>query len=192
MTMGILWTGMVAAALVCGAVNGRLTAVTAAALEGAGAAVELTLAMAGALCLWSGVLEVMARSGMADGLSRLLRPVLRRLLPRAGDDSETLAALSANVSANLLGLGNAATPAGIRAAQRMAQGCGGVASDELCRLVVLNTASIQLLPSTVAAIRAGLGCAAPLDILPAVWLSSAVSVTAGLLCAGILRRLGRA
>ncbi|HCL21503.1 MAG TPA: spore maturation protein A, partial [Oscillibacter sp.] len=72
--MGILWTGMVAAALVCGAVNGRLTAVTAAALEGAGAAVELTLAMAGALCLWSGVLEVMARSGMADGLSRLLRP----------------------------------------------------------------------------------------------------------------------
>ena len=83
MTMGILWTGMVAAALVCGAVNGRLTAVTAAALEGAGAAVELTLAMAGALCLWSGVLEVMARSGMADGLSRLLRPVLRRLLPRA-------------------------------------------------------------------------------------------------------------
>ena len=122
MTMGILWTGMVAAALVCGAVNGRLTAVTAAALEGAGAAVELTLAMAGALCLWSGVLEVMARSGMADGLSRLLRPVLRRLLPRAGDDSETLAALSANVSANLLGLGNAATPAGIRAAQRMAQG----------------------------------------------------------------------
>ena len=127
MTMGILWTGMVAAALVCGAVNGRLTAVTAAALEGAGAAVELTLAMAGALCLWSGVLEVMARSGMADGLSRLLRPVLRRLLPRAGDDSETLAALSANVSANLLGLGNAATPAGIRAAQRLAQGCGGVA-----------------------------------------------------------------
>ena len=127
MTMGILWTGMVAAALVCGAVNGRLTAVTAAALEGAGAAVELTLAMAGALCLWSGVLEVMERSGMADGLSRLLRPVLRRLLPRAGDDSETLAALSANVSANLLGLGNAATPAGIRAAQRMAQGCGGVA-----------------------------------------------------------------
>ena len=163
MTMGILWTGMVAAALVCGAVNGRLTAVTAAALEGAGAAVEVTLAMAGALCLWSGVLEVMARSGMADGLSRLLRPVLRRLLPRAGDDSETLAALSANVSANLLGLGN-----------------------------VLNTASIQLLPSTVAAIRAGLGCAAPLDILPAVWLSSAVSATAGLLCAGLLRRLGRA
>lgn len=192
MAMGILWTVMAAAALVFGAVGGRLSAVTAAALEGAGAAVELTLTMAGALCLWSGVMELMKRSGMADGLSRLLRPVLQRLLPRAGQDAETLAAVSANVSANLLGLGNAATPAGIRAAQRMAKGCGGVASDELCRLVVLNTASIQLLPSTVAAVRAGLGCTAPLDILPAVWLSSALSVTAGLAAAGLLRRIWRA
>lgn len=192
MAMGILWTVMAAAALVFGAVGGRLSAVTAAALEGAGAAVELTLTMAGALCLWSGVMELMKRSGMADGLSRLLRPVLQRLLPRAGRDAETLAAVSANVSANLLGLGNAATPAGIRAAQRMAKGCGGVASDELCRLVVLNTASIQLLPSTVAAVRAGLGCTAPLDILPAVWLSSALSVTAGLAAAGLLRRIWRA
>lgn len=192
MAMGILWTVMAAAALVFGAVGGRLSAVTAAALEGAGAAVELTLTMAGALCLWSGVMDLMKRSGMADGLSRLLRPVLQRLLPRAGQDAETLAAVSANVSANLLGLGNAATPAGIRAAQRMAKGCGGVASDELCRLVVLNTASIQLLPSTVAAVRAGLGCTAPLDILPAVWLSSALSVTAGLAAAGLLRRIWRA
>ena len=179
--MGVVWTVMVTSALLWGGATGRLTAVTAAALEGAGAAVELTLSMAGALCLWSGVLELMERSGMAAGLSRLLRPVLRRLLPKAGADGETLDALSANVSANLLGLGNAATPAG----------CRGTASDELCRLVVLNTASIQLLPSTVAAIRGGLGCAAPLDILPAVWLSSAVSVAAGLTAAGLLRRLWR-
>lgn len=149
--MGIFWTLMVTVSLVYGAVSGRLSAVTAAALEGAAAAVELVLVMAGALCLWSGVLELMRRSGMAAGLSRLLRPVLRRLLPQAGRDEETLAALSANVSANLLGLGNAATPAGIQAAKRMAVGCGGTASDELCRLVVLNTASVQLLPSTVAA-----------------------------------------
>lgn len=74
--------------------------------------------------------------------------------------------MSANVSANLLGLGNAATPLGIQAARRMAAGCGGVASDELCRLVVLNTASIQLLPTTVAGVRAALGSASPFDILP--------------------------
>ena len=197
MVMGIFWTLMVTVSLVYGAVSGRLSAVTAAALEGAAAAVELVLVMAGALCLWSGVLELMRRSGMAAGLSRLLRPVLRRLLPQAGRDEETLDALSANVSANLLGLGNAATPmgirpAGIQAARRMAVGCSGTASDELCRLVVLNTASVQLLPSTVAALRGGLGSAAPLDILPAVWLSSALSVTAGLACARVLSRVWRA
>lgn len=191
MVMGIFWTLMVTVSLVYGAVSGRLSAVTAAALEGAAAAVELVLVMAGALCLWSGVLELMRRSGMAAGLSRLLRPVLRRLLPQAGRDDETLDALSANVSANLLGLGNAATPLGIRAATRMAQGCGGVASDELCRLVVLNTASIQLLPTTVAAVRSAHGCAAPLDILPSVWLSSLLSVTAGLLAARGLQALWR-
>ena len=183
--IGIFWTLMVTVSLVYGAVSGRLSAV------GAAAAVELVLVMAGALCLWSGVLELMRRSGMAAGLSRLLRPVLRRLLPQAGRDEETLAALSANVSANLLGLGNAATPAGIQAARRMAVGCSGTASDELCRLVVLNTASVQLLPSTVAALRGGLGSAAPLDILPAVWLSSALSVTAGLACARVLGRVWR-
>lgn len=188
--MGIFWTLMVTVSLVYGAVSGRLSAVTAAALEGAAAAVELVLVMAGALCLWSGVLELMRRSGMAAGLSRLLRPVLRRLLPQAGRDEETLAALSANVSANLLGLGNAATPAGIRAAQGIAArtGCGH-ASDELCMLVVLNTASIQLLPATVASVRAACGAAAPFDIVPAVWISSAVSVAAGLLTAAALKRL---
>ena len=90
-------------------------------------------------------------------------------MPQASRDSETLAAVSANLSANFLGLGNAATPLGIQAARRMARGCGGIASDELCLLVVLNTASIQLLPTTVASVRAAAGCETPFDILPAVW-----------------------
>ena len=132
MAMGLVWTLMVTAALVCGAVQGMLPAVTAAAMKGASAAVELTLSMAGALCLWSGVMTVMERGGLTRGLARLFRPLLRRILPRASRDADTLAAVSANVSANLLGLGNAATPLGIRAAQRMATGCGGTASDELC------------------------------------------------------------
>ena len=188
MTMAIVWTLFVTASLVCGAVYGTLGDVTAAAMEGASAAVELTLSMAGALCLWSGVMTVLERGGLTEGLARLFRPLLRRVLPRASRDPDTLAAVSANVSANLLGLGNAATPLGIRAAQRMAVGCGGTASDELCRLVVLNTASIQLLPTTVASVRAVCGSAAPFDILPAVWVSSLASVTVGLLTARLLSR----
>ena len=191
MAMPYFLTGLFFLSLLFGCATGQLSAVSAAALTGAQSAVELCLSMAGAICLWSGVMALMDRCGLSEKLAALLRPLLRRILPNASRDRETLAALSANVSANLLGLGNAATPLGIRAATRMAQGCGGVASDELCRLVVLNTASIQLLPTTVAAVRSAHGCAAPFDILPAVWLSSVLSVSAGLLAARVLQAIWR-
>lgn len=186
MAMTWVWSGMVIFSLVFALFTGNLDAVSAAALEGAGSAVRLGISMAGVLCLWSGVMEVMNACGLSAGLARAFRPLLRRLLPNASRDGETLAAVSANVSANLLGLGNAATPLGIRAARRMARGCGGTASDELCTLVVLNTASIQLIPATVGSLRAAMGSAAPFDILPAVWLSSVLSVTAGLAAARLL------
>lgn len=191
MAMPYFLTGLFSLSLLFGCATGQLSAVSAAALTGAQSAVELCLSMAGAICLWSGVMTLMDRCGLSEKLAALLRPLLRRILPNASRDSETLAALSANVSANLLGLGNAATPLGIRAATRMAQGCNGVASDELCRLVVLNTASIQLLPTTVAAVRSAHGCAVPFDILPAVWLSSVLSVSVGLLAARGLQAVWR-
>lgn len=186
-----LWSGMVVLSVIFGLATGQLDAVSEAALSGASSAVELSLTMAGVLCLWSGVMEIMNVCGISDCLAMLFRPLLRRLLPQASRDSETLAAVSANVSANLLGLGNAATPLGIQAARRMAKGCDGVASDELCLLVVLNTASIQLLPATIASVRAAAGCETPFDILPAVWMSSALSVAAGLAAARLFSALGR-
>ncbi len=191
MAMAWVWTGMVVLSVVYGLVNGTIGAVGNAAMEGAAAAVELCVSMAGVMCLWSGVMSIMKASGLTEGLSRLFRPILGRLLPNACKDPDTLAALSGNVSCNLLGLGNAATPLGIQAAQRMARNCGGLASDELCMLVVLNTASIQLLPTTVAGVRSALGAANPFDILPAVWLASILSVAAGLTAARLLSRLWR-
>ena len=191
MAMAWVWTGMVALSVVYGLLNDTIGAVGSAAMEGAAAAVELCLNMAGIMCLWSGVMSIMKACGLMDGLSRLFRPILSRLLPRACRDPETLAAPSGNVSANLLGLGNAATPLGIRAAQRMAAGTNGRASDELCTLVVLNTASIQLLPTTVAGVRAALGSGSAFDILPAVWLASLLSVAAGLTAAKIFSKLWR-
>ncbi len=189
--MAWVWTGMVLLSLIFGIATGNLDEVANAALEGAGSAVELSISMAGILCLWSGVMEIMKACGLSAGLARAFRPILRRLLPEASRDEETLAAVSANVSANLLGLGNAATPLGIRAARRMARSCDGVASNELCLLVVLNTASIQLLPTTIASLRAAAGSQTPFDILPAVWLSSAMSVAAGLAAAWLLSRRKR-
>lgn len=191
MAMTWLWTGMVAASLLFGAATGNLGALGGAALDGARSAVELCVTMAGVMCLWTGVMEVMGQSGLSALLARGFRPLLRRLMPDAARDSETLAAISANLSANMLGLGNAATPLGIRAARLMARG-GGTASDDLCLFVVLNTASIQLFPATVAGVRAALGADAPFDILPAVWLASGVAVVAGAAMARLLARVWRA
>ncbi len=191
MAMAWVWTGMVVLSVAYGMLNGTIGAVGNAAMEGAAAAVQLCLNMAGVMCLWSGVMSIMKACGLMDGLSRLFRPLLGRLLPRACKDPETLAALSGNVSANLLGLGNAATPLGIQAVRRMAVGSGGRATDEMCLLVVMNTASIQLLPTTVAGVRAALGSRSAFDILPAVWLASALSVTAGVIAAKVFSRFWR-
>ena len=191
MAMAVIWTGMVGVSILCGLVTGRGEAVAAAALEGAGAGVELCLSMAGALCLWMGVMEVMQRAGLAEKLARLLHPVLRRLFPDFARDRGTMDTIAANVSANLLGLGNAATPLGLEAARRMSRRTPGVAGDSLCMLVVCNTASIQLIPTTVAAVRMAAGCQTPFDILPAVWVTSALSVLTGIGAAKLLARLWR-
>ena len=188
MAMSVIWTGMVVLAVGYGLLAGNGAAVAAAAVEGAAAAVELCLTMAGIMCLWMGVMEVMKRSGLAEKLSRLLRPLLGRLYPNFKHDRETMDAISANVSANLLGLGNAATPLGLEASRLMAERTPGVASDGLCMLVVCNTASIQLIPTTVAALRQAAGCATPFDILPAVWLASGVSVVVGVVAAKLFAR----
>ena len=188
--LGIMLTALYLLSLLYGGATGRAGAVGAAAMEGAQAAVEFSLRMAGGICLWSGVLELLERCGAAAGLAAWLRPLLRRLFPRSAEKEELLAALTENLSANLLGLGNAATPAGIRAARGMAA-LGESSRDELCLLVVLNTASLQLLPAGVATLRASLGASAPFDLLPAVWLSSACSVCCGLGAAALLKRLWR-
>ena len=191
MTMTVIWTGMMVLSILCGLATGRGPAVASAAVEGASAAVQLALSIAGMLCLWTGVMEVMRRSGLADGLSRLLAPVLRRLFPQAARDRDTMDSISANVSANLLGLGSAATPLGLEAARRLARRSPGTASNDLCMLVVCNTASIQLIPTTVAAVRLSAGCQTPFDILPAVWLTSAVALCVGVLAAKFMSRMGR-
>lgn len=191
MTMTVIWTGMVVVSILCGLLTGQGAAVAAAAVEGASAAIELSLSIAGMMCLWTGIMEVMRQSGLAEKLSRLLRPILGRLYPQVAEDHEIMDSISANVSANLLGLGNAATPLGLEAARGMARKSPGIASDSLCMLVVCNTASLQLIPTTVASVRVSAGCATPFDILPAVWLASAVSITAGVLTCKLLCHVWR-
>ena len=187
--MGIVWTCMLILSLFSAILQNKTGILTTACLAGARSAVELCLSLAGALCLWSGLSKLMERAGLTEKLGRLLRPIFRKLFPQSAKDPLTMGYLTSNVSANLLGLGNAATPMGIAAVKRMQQLSGRTeANDEMCRLIIMNTASIQLLPTTVASIRASCGAAAPFDILPSVWLTSLCSLTIGLLAAKLLRR----
>lgn len=193
MLLSYVWIIMVILSIFCSILTGRTAQTGSAALIGAQNGVTLALSLCGSLCLWSGFAKLTEKSGLARRFSALLRPLLSRLFPEASRAPSALQDLCGNLTANFLGLGNAATPMGISAVRRMHALSGKPdASDEMCRLIVLNTASIQLIPSTVGAVRASLGSARPFDILPAVWLTSACSVTAGLLAARLFSRRWRA
>ena len=192
MVMSKIWSGILCVSLAAALLLNRGQQLASAVPEGAEAGIQLAIAMAGSLCLWSGVGKLMETAGFTQALSRLLGPLLRKLFPGTRKDAALAQDLSANISANFLGLGNAATPMGISAARRMkCPDHPDLATDELCRLIVLNTASIQLIPANVAAIRASLGCASPFDILPAVWVSSLASAGLGLSMTWLLGRIWR-
>lgn len=191
MVMSWVWAVLVGTSVVCAAIGGRAAALSAAVMQGAQAGVTLAISIAGSLCLWAGIGRAMEKLGLTAVLARLLRPAMNRLFPSTREDAALSGALSTNICANFLGLGNAATPPGIEAARRLAARSPGRASDELCRLIVLNTASIQLIPANVAAVRSSLGCGSPFDILPAVWITSLCSAGLGLAAAWALGRLCR-
>lgn len=192
MLMSYIWTGLVAISLLAALWTGQGGALASAVAQGAREGITLVISLAGSICLWTGAGRLMEHAGVTGLLARMLRPVLGRLFPSSRTDRHLAGSLSANVCANLLGLGNAATPMGIQAAQRLAlQSKNGVATDELCRLIVLNTASIQLIPANVAAVRTALGCVSPFDILPAVWITSVCSAGLGVTAAWLLGRCWR-
>lgn len=182
MVMSWVYALLLGISLICALITGKSAVLSAAALEGAAEGIRLSLRLAGPLCLWSGVSCLMEACGLLHGLARLFMPVLGRLFPSCKTDDALSGALSGNFSANLLGLGNAATPMGVAAARRLASK-GDAANDQLCRLIVLNTASIQILPTTVASVRAALGAKSPFDILLPVWIASLFSAAMGLLAA---------
>ena len=179
--MNGLWAGMIILACATACITGRTAELSAAVTQGTEQAVTLCLALVGVMGLWSGILELMQKSGICKGLTVLLR---------ASQDTETMEGIAANVTANLMGLSNAATPIGLRAGKRL-YGLYGAAGtpDEVLTFVVLNTTSIQLIPTTVAAVRAALGAAQPFDIMPAVWGASICSVAVGLAAARLFARL---
>ena len=189
MVLSRIWCGFMIVCLFFSVVTGTPEKVTASLIDGAANGIRVTISIAGPLCLWAGIGNLIQKVGIGGWLAKRLAPVMGRLYPSSSADPILAQSLSANFCANLLGLGNAATPMGIQAARRLVDpSAPHIATDELCRLVVCNTASVQLLPTTVAALRQSAGCAAPFDLLPCVWVTSCLSICAGLSAAWLMKR----
>lgn len=158
-----------------------MTDVSAASLEGCNKAVELVIYLSGSMCLWGGLMKICEKAGITAVIARMLSPVTRLLFRDAAHCPEVMNAVTMNLTANLLGLGNAATPSGIAAVKAMQKLPPAARKKCISMLVVLNTASIQLIPSTIAAMRLEHGAVLPFDVTPAIIFSSLISVTAGCL-----------
>lgn len=180
-------------AIIFGIINGRISEVNIAAIKECSKAVELTITLAGTICLWSGLMRVAEKSGLTKIISKLLSPITCLIFKGVKKTSYAMQLITMNITANLLGLGNAATPLGIGAITELEKDTPpelkGIASNNMIMLVVLNTASIQLIPTTVAALRLKYGSDDPLDIVCAVLLSSLISVCVALVTASMFNKL---
>lgn len=189
--MSYVFGGMIVAAFVYALFSGNLDALSSGVTDAAGSAVELLISVSGMLILWSGFMRIAKDCGLIEKLSRLFAPVLKKLYPDVAPESDAFRYISMNISANLLGLGNAATPLGLNAMRELKKhSIGDTATDSMVTFVLMNTASIQLIPTTVAALRKSCGAAQPFDILPCVWITSVTALTVGLLLSRLLMRRG--
>lgn len=169
---------------------GTTEAVTAAVFSGAERAVTLVLSLLGMMCLWTGLLEVAQSAGLTKKVERLLSPLTNVLFPSLSDGSAAKSAIVMSMSANLLGLSNAATPLGLVAMEELKKRSlsENAASDEMCMFVVINTAAFSFMPTTLIALRAAAGSAAPFSIMVPVWICSFLSVLSGILAAKAFAR----
>lgn len=185
-----IWLGMIVVSVLLGAANGRLEEVAEAAFGGAQTGVTVCLGLISILVFWMGLMKIAEQAGLVRQLSRLLAPFVRRLFPGVPSDHPAMGYILSNMSANLLGLGNAATPMGIRAMQELQKlnPEPSVATPAMCTLLALNTASITLVPTTMIAIRMNFGSAHPADIVAPTLLATAIATAAALLADSWYRR----
>lgn len=186
--MNYIWCGLIIISLITAAVNGNMEVTINAAFDGAKAAVDTILALAGVMCFWTGIMKIAEKSGLSDKIEKLLRPLITFLFPNSSNEAKKF--ISMNMSANLLGMGNAATPMGIKAMQMLDKENPRpeYASDDMCMLVVLNTTSLQLIPTTIIALRTAANSANPFSVILPIWISSLTAVVAAVTVAKLWQR----
>ncbi len=190
--MNYIWGGMVLLSLLFGLFGGSVGQMNDSMIQGAVDAVSLLLRLAGGFAVWCGLMEILKRSGAVEGLTKLLRPILSFLFPDVKEE-ETRKSITMNLSANMLGLGNAATPMGIKAMNQLTLENGGseTASRAICMFLVLNASSVQLFPGTVLTLRMVMGSQNPGAVILPTLIATAVSAFVGILFCMIMQRTGR-
>ncbi len=187
-----IWAAMIIISFFAAAINGNINAVTSGALNGAAEAVSLLISLLGIMALWTGLAKIAEKSGLVRIFSKLLRPITKRLFPRLKEGGAAMEKIVMNMVANLLGMGNAATPLGLSAMKELdALREGEEASDEMCTFAVLNTASLQLIPSTIISLRHAFGSKNPSIIILPVWLVSTAALLAALISSKIFEKRRR-
>ncbi len=191
--LNYIWGGMILISFVVSIFTGQIDETAKAAMDGAGKAIETCIGLLGVMCLWTGIAKIAENSGLTRVFAKLLRPVTKIIFPKLKPGSAALDAIVMNMVANLLGMGNAATPLGIKAMKELDKinRFRSEASDEMCMFVVINTASLQLIPATVIALRQTFGSANPSEIVVLTWICSVCAIAVGVTAAKIFQRGSR-
>ncbi len=183
--LNYIWSFIVVLSIVCSVLLGNTENLSNALINSGASSIELILTMAGIMCLWSGIMNIATDSGFTAFTAKIFSPLLCRVFPKLDKNSEAFKSITMNISANLLGLGNTATPFGLRAMEQLhtLNNKSDEASNEMVVFVVINTASLQLLPTTLASLRQAYGSSAPFEIIVPVWISSACALFTALVIA---------
>jgi spore maturation protein A len=184
---------LILSSIIFAIIGGDISSVSEAALQESNNAVTLAISLAGVICLWSGIMRVAQKAGLTELLATVFRPILSRLFKGINAKGKAMQFIVLNLTANLLGLGNASTPFGIAAMKELEEeeNVNETASNNMILFVVMNTASLQLIPTTVAALRLKNGSANPMEILPAVWVTSATTLIIVIIVTKLLSTFSR-
>lgn len=186
--LNYIWFGMLVIGFAVGVINGRIEQVTQAVVDSSQNAIQLSIGIMGIMCLWTGLMKIADKSGIIKGIAKLMRPVMRFLFPGIPNGHPALGTVVMNLAANFLGLGNAATPLGLKAMGELQKlnKEKGTATNEMSMFLVLNTACIQFIPTTIIALRAASGSSNPAEIIGTIWVATLCATTAGVIGAKIL------
>jgi spore maturation protein A len=189
--LNYIWLSLVIVAVVLGGINGKIEAVTKAAIDSAGNSVTIAIGLIGVMALWLGIMRIAEESGLLTLFARLIAPITRRLFPDVPPDHPAMGSMLMNIAANMLGLSNAATPLGLKAMKDLDQlnKSPGIATNAMCIFLTINTAGLQLIPATMIGIMASAGSKDPTAIIGTTLASTLIAAICGVTAAKLLERL---